>query len=318
MGGTAAPQFAETLVQLVLRGHQTDALIQTDEDWRALGLIAARMLFWCGGAIYACRCEGNEIRFALQVVHAPLGAMAHHISGAYASHLHRARGLAGSIFKHYTAIPLRDETYLDELVLWLHRSAVPVASWSSPSTSAAIARRRVWTADDAYLSPNSLPWIDTDRVLSALSAGAPGPATYQRRKREGISQQVIEFFTRRPKCALPADLPGDSAVATLAINHGTQATRPRTEEMARFVASICKVAFDDMLGDTRKRAVSKARVIATVLATRNGATAASAARLFNRSRSTLIEQVEYYRATQPEMFAEAESRLNAFLTEERE
>lgn len=73
-----------------------------------------------------------------------------------------------------------------------------------------------------------------------------------------------------------------------------------------------------MLGDTRKRTVSKARVIATVLAARNGATAASAARLFNRSRSTLIEQVEYYRATQPGIFAEAETRLSAFLTEERE
>ena len=73
-----------------------------------------------------------------------------------------------------------------------------------------------------------------------------------------------------------------------------------------------------MLTDTRKRSVSKARVIATVLATRNGATAASAARLFNRSRSTLIEQVEHYRATQPEVFAEAESILEAFLAKEQE
>jgi hypothetical protein len=73
-----------------------------------------------------------------------------------------------------------------------------------------------------------------------------------------------------------------------------------------------------MLTDTRKRAVSKSRVIATVLATRNGSTAAAAARLFNRSRSTLIEQVEHYRATQPEIFAEAESALEAFIAEERE
>src|SRR5882724_11333058 len=108
MGSTPAPQFAETLVQLVLRAHHTDALMQTDDDWRALGLIAARMLFWCGGAIYACRCEGSEIRFALQVAHASLGAVAHHISGGYAIHLRRTRGLGGGIFKHYTAIPLHD------------------------------------------------------------------------------------------------------------------------------------------------------------------------------------------------------------------
>src|SRR5271169_1664007 len=99
--GAKPPQFAERPVQLVLRGRRTDALMQTDGDWRELGLIAARMLFWCGGAIYGCRCEGSEIRFAMQVAHAPLGAMAHHISGAFALYLLRTRGMRGGLFKHY-------------------------------------------------------------------------------------------------------------------------------------------------------------------------------------------------------------------------
>jgi len=317
MGSTRTDAPQETLVQLVLRGHHTDALIQTDEDWRTLGLIAARMLFWCGGAIYACRCEGNEMRFALQVVHASLGAMAHHISGAYANHLHRSRGLAGSIFKHYTAIRLHEEIFLDDLVLWLHRSAVPVAN-SPSSPPSAIARAQIWTADEAYLSPNSLPWINTSRVLNTPRAGAPGPATYRRRKAEAISPHVIELFSRRPQRALRIDLREDFAEGSRAASHRTRTGRPSIETIARLVASICKVSFDDMLADTRKRAVSKARVIATALATRNGATAASVARLFNRSRSTLIEQVEYYRRTQPEIFAEAETRLDAFLAEKRE
>src|SRR5258707_3016807 len=269
MGANLAPQPAEVLVQLVLRARHGYALIQADEDWQALGLIAARMLFWCGGAIYACRCEGNEIRFALQVAYAPLGAMAHHISEAYAFHLHRSRGLGGRIFKHYSAIPLHDEFFLDDLVLWLHRPEP---------------RRRIWTADDAYVSPNSLTWISTDRVLRALSENAPRPATYQRRKLEGISPQIIERFTRRQQPALSADLPDDFAAGAGAANHGTRTARPSIETIARFVANICKVTFDDMPADTRKRTVSKARVIATVLATRNGATAASAARLFSRSR----------------------------------
>jgi hypothetical protein len=219
--------------------------------------------------------------------------MAHHISGAYAIHVRQTLGQRGSIFKHYAAIPL-DEVYLDDFVLWLHRSA---------------ARTRIWTADDAYLTPNSLPWINTDRVLSGLSIGAPGPATYRRRKSEGISPQVIEIFTRRPRRARSA---GQSA------DHDRLTTRPSIETIARLVADYCRVSYADMSTDTRKRAVSKARAITTVLATRNGATAASAARLFNRSRSALIEQAEHYRATQPEVFAEAESMLQALLDEERE
>jgi hypothetical protein len=303
MDDTPATLYAETLAQLVLRAHHTNELVQTDDDWQALGQITARMLFWCGGAIYACRCEGNEIRFAIQVAHAPLGAMAHHISGAYAIHLRQTRGLRGSIFKHYAAIPLQDDFYLDDLVLWLHRP---------------VAHTRIWTADDAYLTPKSLPWIDTNRVLSALSSRAPGPAAYRRRKSEPISPEVIEDFTRRRQRGRRVDPPDDPIAETRTHDHGTQSARPSIEAIARVVAGVCNVSYEDMLTDTRKRAVSKSRVIATVLATRNGATAAAAARLFNRSRSTLIEQVEHYRATQPEIFAEAESALEAFIAEERE
>ncbi len=303
MGNTPATHFAETLVQLVLRAHNADELVQTDEDWRALGQIAARMLFWRGGAIYACRCEENEIRFAVQAAHAPLGAMAHHISGAYAIHLRQTRSLVGNIFKHYAAIPLEDDTYLDDLVLWLHRPA---------------GHARIWTADDAYLIPKSLPWIDTGRVLSALSIGAPGPATYRRRKSEAISPQAIEIFTRRPKRVRRADLRDDPNSEARAADHGMRTARPGIEAIARLVAEICKVSYGDMLADTRRRVVSRSRVITTVLATRNGATAAAAARLFNRSRSTLIEQAEHYRATQPEIFAQAEAALEAFIAEGRE
>jgi chromosomal replication initiation ATPase DnaA len=101
-------------------------------------------------------------------------------------------------------------------------------------------------------------------------------------------------------------------------NRAQREPLPDIETIARAVADYCKVSYEDMLADTRKRSVSRARVIATVLATRNGATAAAAARLFNRSRSTLIEQVEHYRATQPEIFAAAESSLEAFLAEASE
>jgi hypothetical protein len=308
MGNNLAPRSVETLVQLVLRAHRSDALIQTDEDWRALGSIAARMLFWCGGAIYGCRCEGSEMRFALQVVHAPIGTIAHQIAGAYATRLRKTRNLSGPIFKHYAVIPLRDAVFLDELVFWLHRAAEPAAALSGAKTAKV---PQVWTADSAYLLPRSLPWINTDRVLTSLSVGAPGPATYRRRKSEPIPPQVLEYFTRRPKRASYLKALSDSGPPA-------RAPRPNIETIARNIADYYKVSFEDMLGSTRKRGVSRARVITAVLATRNGATAAAVARMFNRSRSTLIEQVEHYRATQPEIFAETESRLEAFLAEARE
>src|SRR5580698_2389491 len=118
MGNTLASQPAETLGQLVLRARH-EVLVKTSEDWRVLASAVARMLFWYGGAIFGCRCEGREMRFALQVVHASLGAIAHQITSAYATHLRRTRKLRGPLFKHYVAIPLYEDVFLDDLVFWL-------------------------------------------------------------------------------------------------------------------------------------------------------------------------------------------------------
>jgi Bacterial dnaA protein helix-turn-helix len=299
MGDSRGGEIAETLVQLVLRGCRADALVESAEDWRALGVIASRMLFWCGGAIYACRCEGKEMRFAIQVAHSSIGAMAHHLSAPYALHLRQSRGISGSVFKHYMTLPLDDETYLDDLVLWLHRPSTTVASTTS-----------TWTADAAYLMPHSTPWISTVRILESLSIGAPDPTTYRRRKFQPISADALETFTRRARRRRNTSIGGKPSRR---VGHLTFALRPSIETISRLVADYCNVSYEEMRTDTRKRAVSKARVITTVLATRNGATAAAAARLFNRSRSTLIEQVEHYRKIQPEWFDQAETLLEASL-----
>ena len=302
MGDSPRGENAETLVQLVLRGCRGDALVDSAEDWRALGVIASRMLFWCGGVIYGCRCEGKEMRFAIQVAHSSIGAMAHHISAPYALYLRQSRGIPGSVFKHYMALPLEDDTYLDDLVLWLHRPGTLAASTTT------------WTADAAYLTPQSMPWISTARILQSLSIGAPGPATYRRRKSEPMSRDALDKFTRRARRARKSSSGGKPSRI---VGHATFAHRPSIEAISRVVASYCNVSYEEMLTDTRKRAAGKARVITTVLATRNGATAAAAARLFNRSRSTLIEQVEHYRATQAEWFDQAEALLEASLAKDR-
>jgi hypothetical protein len=284
MGNAVAPGYSPQFFQLILRGRRPQALIQIDNDWRALGDIVTRMLFWCGGCIHGCRCEADEMRFAVQVAHAPIGAMAQHISVAYAIRLRRLRGWRGSLFKHYAATPLPDESLLDDLVLWLHRPAGP----------------HVWTGEAAYLAPHSSTWITTDRVRRTL----PAPEVSNRRRNaQGVESDILDLMSRRRGRHKRPNPPNDSS----------RARRPSVETIARIVAAHCRVSFEEMCSASRKRAVSKAKVIATVLSTRNGATAAAAARLFHRSRSTLTERAEHYRKTQPQIFAEAESALAAYL-----
>jgi hypothetical protein len=60
----------QNVIHLKLRGRRPHALVQDEEDWHALSAIAERMLFWCGGSIHGCRCQANEMRFAVQMGHA--------------------------------------------------------------------------------------------------------------------------------------------------------------------------------------------------------------------------------------------------------
>jgi hypothetical protein len=288
MGKSPAPNFAGELVQLILRAAGANALMQSDQDWRELGIIASRMLFWRGGAIRACRCDANEMRFAVQVGHVSLGSIAHHISGAYAIYLRRKRRGSGAIFKHYLALPCNPD-YLDQLVVWLHRQ--------SPEGHA-----RIWTTEDAYLTLGSLPWVTT---------GSPFPAAYLQRKSEPIAPEAIKMFTRG--WHRPHSLAATQALAPEPIDplHATLPHRPSITSIAHLAAELCKVTYEELLSPTRNSAANKARVIAAVLATRNGATAAAAASLLNRSRSSLFEQVEYYRVHQPQIFEQAEAVLES-------
>jgi hypothetical protein len=289
------------VIHLLLRGRRPLALVQDEEDWRTLGAIAARMLFWCGGSIHACRCEGPEMRFAISPGRAPIGAMAQHISGGYAMHLRRRRGWSGRMFHHYTATSVDAELYLDDLVIWLHRPRRP----AGPDDAGL---NICWTADSAYLFPHSLAWITTGCVLAALNRWGAGRSVYRRRRAQPIDADTVTLLTGRSKRrSAPARL-GDDAGDSLPIE---APPCPNVERIARFVAVYSRISYQDLCSASRRRAIAKAKVLAAVLSTRHGASVATVARLVGRSRSSLIERAERYRQTQPEIFAQADRALHA-------
>jgi Bacterial dnaA protein helix-turn-helix len=294
----------QEIIHLNLRGRRPNVLVEDEEDWHTLSGIAERMLFWCGGSIHGCRCQGNELRFAVQAGQVPAGAMAHHISGAYASHLRRRHGWAGSIFKHYVAIPVDGDLFLDDLVIWLHRRPEP----NEPQSARA---NFCWTADSAYLTAKSSTWITTERVLAALSPGGAGRSAYSRRKTQPLAPEIIAIVTGR-SAHRPKQRVGDVNATTASMSQ-TRPERPTIEDIAHFVADSSQIAYDDMRSRSRRRAISKAKVVATVLCTRNGASVAAVARLFGCSRSTLIEMAERYRQREPQLFADADRVLEAYV-----
>jgi hypothetical protein len=298
MGNRSAPNYLGKAVHLTLRGQRPQALVQDEEDWNALARIAERMLFWCGGAIHGCCCEGNRMHFAVQVANASIGAMAQHISGAYSIHLRRRREWTDSLFSHYLVFAIDAEVRLDDLVIWLH------APEQNPAGH--VQGHPYWTADAAYLSPGSLTWITTDRVLDALGHGSAALSAYRRRKTEPLDSNALADVTRpsgrRKAASSTAALSGDP-------NHDALSARPSIEMIAQAVAQYAQVSYADMRSSSRSRAVSRAKIITAVLCTRQGFSASTVAGFFKRSRSTLIEQAERLRVKQPQIFADAERAL---------
>jgi hypothetical protein len=297
----------QEIIHLHLRGWRPQALVKDVEDWHALSAIAKRMLFWTGGWIHGFRCEGNEMSFAMQAGHASTGAIAHHISGSYAIHLRRRRGWTGRIFSHYVAIAIDAELFLDDLVIWLHRP---------PEPDKADGRRAefCWTGDSAYLSPKSLTWITTERALAALSPSGAGRSAYIRRKTQPIAPEIVAILTGR--ASRGSRQASEDVHARRAAKRRKSPERSTIEGIARFVAEYSHISYEDMRSASRKRAIVKAKVVAAVLCARNGASVSAVARLFGRSRSTLIEQADRYRETQPQLFAHAEQALEAHLERE--
>jgi hypothetical protein len=202
--------------------------------------------------------------------------------------------MAGGVFKRYGAFAFDAQDYLDDFVLWLHR----------PPTSAGANRAGApcWTTESAYLTPRSLDWIATAGVFDTLGH-AHSVAAYQRRKRQSIDPSVLTLFER------PRSLEKRTAPRIERGSEETAPGRPSIDDIIRVVALFCDVPYQSMLSNSRRRTITQAKIIATVLSVRNGASLAAVGRVFGRSRSTLAEQAEHYRRRQPSIFDDAERAL---------
>lgn len=307
MGKRSAAILSGEWVHLMLRGRTSAVLVRDEKDWRALELIARRMLFWYGGAIHGCRCEGNEMRFAIQVSHTSIGSIARHLSGGYAGHLRRRSGVVGGVFKHYIAFAVDGESFIDDFVIWLHRPA-------SRNPDVVADTGVCWTGEFAYLSPAPSSWITTERVLKALGGtGIPG-RSYLRRKMQETDPEILARFIRPPRNRGRAPLEHESPRRVPQVLPNAKVN---IERIVQVIAPYCGVSIDDMRSDSRRRVVTKANIVAAVLATRNGASVAAVARFLGRSRSTLVEQAEYYRERFPPLFEAAERHLEESLGQKK-
>lgn len=265
------------LLHVILRSCRPGLLVRDEVDWRKMAESIDSMLFWCGGRVFACRCEGDCVELAVEAAQVPIGRMLRYVTVPYALHFNRTRGSAGQVFRRLRTFRVRD-AFRTEFVLWLHRPLI------GPG----------WTADSEYQGVSALPWVDSRSVLDQLGRGPGAVREYRLLRARGVESELGQAFAS----------PSGSIPGIREVFRQARALRLRQQEVLLrsvvwFVARHVGLPADRMAERSRGRGVCRARALVTLVAVRCGVSLKSIGELLARDQSTLQGTVLTLRARDP-------------------
>jgi hypothetical protein len=265
------------LLHVILRSGLPGPLVRDENDWRKMAHSIDSMLFWCGGRVFACRCEADRVEFAVEPAQVPISRMFRYVTVPYALHFNRSRGSTGPVFKRLRTFRIRD-AFRAEIVLWLHR---PLAGTG-------------WTADAAYQGETGLPWVDTDTVLEQLGRGPGAVREYRMLRARGVESELARAFAS-PSGATP----GIREVFCQARALRKRQQQALLRSVIWFVARHVGFAAERMAERSRTRRLCRGRALVTLVAVRCGVSLKSIGELLGRDESTLQGTVRTLRARDP-------------------
>lgn len=265
------------LLHVVLCGCRPERLVRDEVDWRKMTEGIDSMLFWCGGRVFACRCEADRVEFAIEAAEVPIGHMLRYVSVPYALHFNRSRGSKGQVFRRLRTFRVR-AAFRTEFVLWMHR----------PLTGPG------WTADSAYQGDGVLSWVDTRAVLEQLGRGPGAVREYRLLRARGVERELERAFS-----SPNGSSPGIREVFCQARVLRKLQQQALLRSVIWFVARYLGVSADRMPDRSRARRVCRARALVGLVAVRCGVSLKAVAELLARDESTLLGTVLSLRARDP-------------------
>jgi hypothetical protein len=106
----------------------------------------------------------NHIHIAIQVGETPLSRIMQNLSLRYTTWINRRMNRSGHLFqRRYKAVLVDADSYLLELVAYIHLNPVRAAMVTSPEEYR-------WSSHTAYLGTGIVPWLTTEQVLTMFGA----------------------------------------------------------------------------------------------------------------------------------------------------
>jgi hypothetical protein len=227
----------------------------------------------------------NHVHLAIQIAETPLSKIVQNVAFRYTRWTHRKQGRTGHLFQgRYQAILVDEDSYLLELVRYIHLNPVRAGMVANP-------REYRWSGHRAYVGIESLPWLETDWVLSRFA------------KRRKTCQQRYEAFVLagRDEGHRSEFHRGSEDGRVLAddrfleeILHKPVPNQPDVslDTIVAYVSRQYAVSEEDLRGASRNRMLSEARSVVGWLSCRlKVASIKDVASYFRRDPSTFSRHV---------------------------
>lgn len=167
------------LYHVIFRGNAGQPVFVTDADRYRFYLLLQEGTCRFGYRIHAFCLMTNHIHLALQTGDIPLSRGMQNLSFRYTRWINWREKRTGHLFQgRYKAVLVDDDTYLLELVRYIHLNPVRAGMIKRPEDYP-------WSGHRAYLGMELLPWLTTERMLEQF-------ATSLRKARAGYEAFVLD------------------------------------------------------------------------------------------------------------------------------
>lgn len=169
----------EAVYHVILRGNNRQDIFADDKDrFRFYSIIdIARQRFTF--KIHAFCLMTSHFHLELQVADVPLPKIMQCIAQRYVQWFNWRHHKTGHLFeRRYKAILVDTDEYLKELAAYIHLNPVRSRIVKTPE-------KYKWSSHQAYLRKMTLPWLETDFILSMFS---PDPKRAQASFKEFVDE----------------------------------------------------------------------------------------------------------------------------------
>lgn len=276
---------------VILRGNSKQPIFFDDGDRRKWESLLADGILRYDHRIHAYCWMSNHIHMAVQASTCPLGAFVAFVAAGYARCVNRRLGRTGHLFeRRYRALLVQADSYLLELVRYIHRNPVRAGITNSPS-------HYRWSSHKAYATGVGPDWLTRETVWKLFAADLDAARQHYRAFMQEPPSEEVTQVLRSGQDASRSIIGDDDWLQEIA---QPKRTPLKTPTLAEIVSRNCKqfsVTEAELRSRSREHRLAVVRAkIASEATDACAASISEVARMFGRSQPAMSRSISRWRA----------------------